>query len=83
MKSKKDLQRGVLIGICLIIIPLIFIGATTYAVENNEVGRYQISTTYSGGEYIDYGIEVIIDTKTGEVVSREKRRIKLYTTIKK
>ena len=37
----------------------------------NEVGTYQISTTYrDNGNWI---FETIIDTRTGEVISRERR----------
>ena len=82
MKTKNYLFSGVLIGLALITIPLTLIGSTTYNDENNDVGRYQISTSYSSGEYIDYALEVILDTKTGKVISRERRKVKAYTYIK-
>ena len=82
MKTKNYLLSGLLIGIGLITLPLIFIGSTTYDGEDDEIGRYQISTSYSSGEYIDYALEVILDTKTGKVISRERRKVKAYTYIK-
>jgi len=69
MKSKKNnLTTGIIIGIGLIVVPLILM-STKYS-NTDEVARYQISTTIHPTLFINF--EVIIDTKTGEVVSRKK-----------
>jgi hypothetical protein len=71
MKSKKNyLTTGIIIGIGLIVVPLILMGTTNINTEN-EVGTYQISTTYrDAGNWV---FETTIDTRTGEVISRERR----------
>lgn len=76
MKTMKNLTTGILIGIGIIIIPLILMG-TTNSTVNNEVGRYQISTCYNVTYY--QILETIIDTKTGEVISREKVKLGKYS----
>lgn len=61
-----------------IIIPILLISSTT---ENKENGRYQVSTqvvfqkSLIGGSAI---YETIIDTKTGDVISRKKVKLKNF-----
>ena len=73
MKTKNNLLNGVIIGIFLIIIPLILMG-TIDTNTSEEIGRYQISTSY--GDIEDsksYIYETIIDTKTGKIISRDHK----------
>ena len=71
MKTKNNLLTGIIIGICLIVLPLILMG-TTYTTVDNEVGRYQVSTNLDNTKLKDFIVETIIDTKTGDVISRKK-----------
>ena len=75
MKTKNNLLTGVVIGIGLIALPLILMGTTHYVAQNNDVGRYQISTTTF--EKTSYIYETTIDTKTGKVI-RERRSKEYY-----
>ena len=80
MKNKKNLLKGIIIGVGVVIVPLILMGATSNT--NNSTGHYQISTTGVGGEHSMYVYETIIDTRDGKVVSRERRSFTKYTQIK-
>ena len=71
MKTKNNLLTGIIIGIGLIVVPIILMG-TTYTNTENEVGRYQISTTTFSHPDSEKVFETIIDTKTGKVTSRKK-----------
>jgi len=71
MKTKNNLLTGIIIGIGLIVVPLILMG-TTYTNTDDEVGRYQISTTTLSHPDSEKVFETIIDTKTGKVTSRKK-----------
>ena len=80
MKKRKYLLKGIIIGICMTIVPLILMGTTNKNTYNNE-GRYQISTTMHDthdGNFNVYIFETIIDTKTGNVTSRKKTRENRY-----
>ena len=68
MKLKNNLTNGILIGISVIVLPLVLM-STTYTNTEKEVGRYQTSTCSDGNKIF----ELIIDTKTGDVVSRTKK----------
>ena len=47
MKTKNNLITGIIIGIGVIIVPLIFMSFKPVSLNTeNEVGTYQISTTY-------------------------------------
>ena len=65
----KSYSKGVLVGISIVLGSLLLMGYTS---SDKEVGRYQLSTTDMGDR--DYLIfETIIDTKTGEIISRVKK----------
>ena len=68
--------KGLLTGVFVIVVGLVISGSNY---QSEEVGRYQISTTTGDGAFVKKGNatqeavriwETIIDTKTGEVVSR-------------
>ena len=61
--------KSLLIGFLLATSVMLFMGATS----NNQIGKYQLSTCHSSSRTI---YETIIDTETGEIISR-----KLKTTI--
>ena len=63
----KKYTIGLITGVLLGISAMMFIGAS---ISDNEVGRYQISST--GGVEADYIHEIIIDTKTGRVKERKR-----------
>ena len=71
MKTKKDLLIGIIIGIGLIIVPLILMGAKS--LSNMSEGTYQISTSYGSDSKDPYIYETIIDTRNGKVISRNKK----------
>tara|TARA_Y100000996_G_C22010438_1_gene432487 strand:- start:114 stop:347 length:234 start_codon:yes stop_codon:yes gene_type:complete len=77
MKNIKTFIIGFLSATCLFLI----IGA---GIGNEEVGRYQISTTSNNDPMTgrNYIYSTIIDTKTGNVISAEYRVGKQYTRIK-
>ena len=78
MKTKDNLLKGIIIGIGVIIVPLILMGTTNTNTEN-EVGRYQISTSvYLSGLMNTKILETTIDTKTGDVISRKKVNMNKY-----
>tara|TARA_B110000908_G_C9986288_1_gene327753 strand:- start:304 stop:540 length:237 start_codon:yes stop_codon:yes gene_type:complete len=78
MKTKNDLLTGILIGIGIIVVPIILMGTTNSTTENDEVGRYQISTNLSDSKMKDYILETIIDTRTGDVISRKRVFVSEY-----
>jgi hypothetical protein len=84
MKTKNNLLKGIIIGIGMIVVPLILMGSTTnYTTEKDDVGRYQISMSFGQDGLMNWFVfETIIDTKTGGVISREKRNIKEYTRVR-
>ena len=68
--------KGLLTGVFGVVVGLVISGSNY---QSEEVGRYQISTTTGDGAFVKKGNETqefgriwetIIDTKTGEVVSR-------------
>tara|TARA_Y100000588_G_C13872753_1_gene761027 strand:- start:445 stop:702 length:258 start_codon:yes stop_codon:yes gene_type:complete len=83
MKTKNNLLTGIIIGICVIVLPLILMGTTNYTTENDDVGRYQVSTCWGAVGLIDAVFETIIDSKTGEVVSRRRVYDKNYQRVGK
>ena len=56
-----------------------FLISTPNKVEEEEVGRYQLSTTTAiskkGSVYV---VETVIDTKTGKIVKRKKISLSKY-----
>ena len=80
MKTKDNLLKGIIIGIGVVIVPLILMG-TTLSNTNYDPGNYQVSTTNDGTGTL-YVYETIIDTRDGNVISRQKRSSKKYTRIK-
>lgn len=70
MKTKDSLLKGIIIGISVIVVPLILMG-TTHTNTESEIGKYQISIT--DGTMGNWVYETIIDTRTGQVISRERR----------
>ena len=78
MKTKNNLLNGVIIGISLIITPLILMG-TIDTNTSEEIGRYQISTSYGDMEDSNsYIYETIIDTRNGKVISRNRELARYY-----
>ena len=77
MKTKDNLLKGIIIGVCVVVIPLLTMGLSHNSNEG-EVGTYQISTT-TGQSFIVY--ETIINTKTGEVVKRGRYSGKSYSSL--
>ena len=77
MKTKKDLLIGIIIGIGLIIVPLILMGAKS--LSNMSEGTYQISTSYGHEDSSTnpFVYETIIDTRSGKVISRD-RKLAIY-----
>ena len=69
----KDI-KSVMIGFLLATSMFLFMGQTK--ATNNEIGRYQISTTKDEGLWVH---ETIIDAKTGDVISRLRTRTSTYT----
>ncbi len=58
-------------------------GTTNYTTENDDVGRYQMSMSFGQDGLTNWFVfETVIDTETGEAVSREKRNIRKYTRVK-
>ena len=46
---------------------------------DTEIGRYQLeTTTYTSKKGIVYVVETVLDTKTGEVVKRRKKKASMY-----
>ena len=65
MKDIKSYIIGFLSATCL----FLFMGQTV--MEESEVGNYQVSTTYrTEGNWV---FETIIDTETGNIISRERK----------
>ena len=78
MKTKNNLLKGVIIGISLIIVPLILMG-TIDTNTSEEIGRYQIYTSYGDMEDSkSYIYETIIDTRNGKVISRNRESARYY-----
>ena len=75
----KSYSKGILVGISIVVGSLLLMGLTDY--DNKDVGRYQLSTT-NLGDYL-YVYETIIDTKTGEIISRKEVSYSFYKRIKK
>lgn len=75
MKIKNNLLKGIIFGICVIVIPLILMG--TAKPNSSEIGRYQISTTTIEAEE-KYIFITIIDTKNGNITSRKKTNKSFY-----
>ena len=73
MKTKNNLTTGIIIGICVIVLPLILMGTIQTNTES-QIGKYQISTSST----VHFVFETIIDTRTGEVISRERRERRNY-----
>ena len=67
MKTKDNLLKGIIIGVCVVVVPLLTMGLSNNSNEG-EVGTFQISTTNGGWDVF----ETIINTRTGEVVSRKR-----------
>ena len=89
MKTKDNLLKGIIIGVCVVVVPLLTIGSTLDELfEKNgldnplettgqEVGTYQISTTNHNSSVM----ETIINTKTGQVVKRGWYSRKFYPDV--
>ena len=61
--------KGLLTGVFGVVVGLLISGSNY---QSEEVGRYQISTTTGDDSGTIKIWETILDTKTGEVVSRKK-----------
>ena len=76
MKKNKNLFTGIILGMCIVIVPLLLMGSTNVNYDDGN-GRYQISTTTFGIESENI-YETIIDTKTGTIKSRKKTSFRKY-----
>ena len=72
MKDIKSLIIGFLLATCMFLFMGNAIEYTSSTIEYPEIGRYQLSTTNSTANNV---YETIIDTKTGEIISREEKSI--------
>tara|TARA_Y100000593_G_C4295554_1_gene330491 strand:- start:687 stop:923 length:237 start_codon:yes stop_codon:yes gene_type:complete len=53
--------------------------ASLLTAESKEVGRYQLeTTTYISKKGTVYIVETVLDTKTGKVVTRRKKKASNY-----
>tara|TARA_Y100001970_G_C14072028_1_gene769978 strand:- start:108 stop:338 length:231 start_codon:yes stop_codon:yes gene_type:complete len=75
----KSYLQGLITGGVFVFAIFVLMGATD---TTSDLGRYQIATTsYAGNANI---METTIDSKTGEVIKREKVSIaKFYNKLKK
>jgi hypothetical protein len=80
MKSKNKLLNISIIGMFIISISF-FLMSFNNPKASNPVGSYQISTTMSSEHSMV--LETIIDTRIGEVVSRNKVGLTKYDKVKK
>ena len=61
------------------LIGLILVSFMISAELDEEVGRYQLATTiYESKKGITYIVETVLDTKTGRIVKRKKKRTSSY-----
>ena len=61
--------------ICLILVSFLI----PNDVEDKEVGRYQLAVSvYQSKKGITYIVETVLDTKTGKVVTRRKKKASSY-----
>ena len=69
MKIKNRLTTGILIGICVGILPMALTSTNNISAQN-EVGTYQVSTTNCtyGTNDRRFVCETTFDTRTGEIV---------------
>ena len=74
MQKNKTSFTGIIIGMCVVIVPLILMGSTTSNDDGN--GRYKVSTTTYGIES-KFIYETIIDTRTGQL-TRNKTHYTRY-----
>jgi hypothetical protein len=58
MKTKNNLTTGIIIGICVVVLPLILM-STTYTTEKNN--RFELHNSHQGV----FGF--VLDTETGDV----------------
>lgn len=82
MKTKDNLLKGIIIGVCVVVIPLLLTGLTRHEPidilgDKTTVGTYQISTTNHNSSVM----ETIINTKTGQVVKRGWYSRKFYPDV--
>ena len=75
----KSYLQGIITGGVLVFAILLFIGASS---NNSEVGRYAISSAITAQLGKWEVLESIIDTKTGEVVNRNRLGAKEFNWIK-
>ncbi|WP_372755271.1 hypothetical protein [Labilibaculum sp.] len=80
MKLKNQLLNISITGAFIILIS-IFLMSFNNSDTPNPVGTYQISTTMSSE--FNMVLETVIDTRTGEVVSRNKVGLVKYDKVKK
>ena len=76
----KSYIQGLITGSVLIFTIMVLMGASD---TNSEVGRYAISSTITAQLGKWEVLESIIDTKTGEVVNRNKVKDKIFEKIKR
>ena len=65
MKINDNLLKGIIIGVCVVVVPLFTMGLSNNSNEG-EVGTYQISITSNHHNVF----KTILNTKTGEIVGR-------------
>ena len=70
----KSYLQGMITGVVLVFATMVLVGAS---VNDIEVGRYQISTIFSGA----YPQHTIIDTQNGEIIAKIRDHNKNYKKI--
>ena len=61
------------------LVSLILISFLISSQTENEIGRYQLETlTYTSKKGTVYIVETILDTKTGKIVKRKKKKASSY-----
>ena len=69
MKTKDNLLKGIIIGVCVVVVPLLTMGLSNNSNEG-EVGTFQISTTNGGWDVFETIItSILLFNITSEMIS--------------
>ena len=62
-----------------VLIIMMMLSFTMASSDETEVGRYQLETlVYTSKKGTVYIVETVLDTKTGDVIKRRKKKASLY-----